>query len=93
MSENCQAVIGFLIPRQACKNLAETHCENCKIPICAKHTQIDSSGALCPVCALPYDLKHFKLNEQIRFSAEDLEQFSEAWRKQKGQQGGWVDFT
>jgi len=93
MEKNCQAIIGFLVPRRSCRNAAETHCAKCKTEICYIHAQIETSGVLCPACARPKELQQFNLAQDIYFNEDDLIDFAEQYRKQSKAQGDWVDFT
>jgi hypothetical protein len=93
MSEYCQAIVGYLVPRRSCRNLPDARCIKCQASICHDHARINQAGVLCTACALPESLKGFELKNEVWFTPEDLSSFSEAWRKQKGAQGGWVDFT
>lgn len=93
MSDTCQAIIGFLVPRRSCRNLAETHCNKCKTAICYEHTQVETAGTLCLACALPTPLSQFKLEDDVYFSEDDLLNFAETHRKQAKARGDWIDFT
>lgn len=93
MSQTCQAIVGYLVPRRSCQNLPDTRCIQCQAAICHEHARIDKAGVLCVACALPGPLKGFELSKEVWFTPEDLASFSEAWRQQKGARGGWVDFT
>lgn len=92
MSQSCQAVIGYLIPRRSCRNLPDTQCSRCKTQLCFEHARIEKGGTLCPACSLPEALEGQNLNDEVYFSESDLLTFAEAFRRQKGQQG-WVEFT
>ena len=93
MQKNCQAIVGFLVPRRSCRNPADTQCENCKTAICYSHAEIATAGALCPVCARPKELREFNLEQELYFNEDDLLNFAEQYRKQSRDQGDWVDFT
>lgn len=93
MSDTCQAIVGFLVPRRSCRNVADTSCVKCKTRICHVHARIEKGGSHCPACALPSALQGFRLEEDVYFSEEDLLNFAETYRKQAKNRGDWVDFT
>lgn len=93
MSDSCQAIVGFLVPRRSCRNLADTQCRKCQTPICHAHTKIQTGGSHCTTCALPETLQGFRLDEDVYFSEDDLLTFADKYRKQAKNRGDWVDFT
>lgn len=90
---NCQAIVGFLVPRRSCRNLADSQCSKCRTAICFEHARIEAAGTLCLACALPQQLQGFQLADEVYFSEEDLLDFAEKYRKQAQSQGDWIDFT
>lgn len=89
----CQAIIGFLIPRRSCEQKADTQCAKCQTPICHAHGQIESAGVLCPVCHQAPELQAFELKDDIYFDESDLLAFAEQHQQQARAQGSWIDFT
>lgn len=93
MAEQCQAVIGYLVPRRSCTQPSVGSCSKCRTPICQEHGTIDSSGMLCPVCTHPDLWQGIDLSAQPFFNEADLQVFAEAYRTQKGQRDPWIEFT
>lgn len=93
MHETCQAIVGFLVPRRSCRNLADTQCKRCGVAICYEHARVETAGTLCTACARPQPLGQFKLEEEVYFSEDDLLDFANTYRKQAKARGDWIDFT
>ena len=93
MSNKCEALVGYLLPRKSCENPSETKCSKCTVPICYQHAEIDAAGTLCPACMLPSSMRPSKKSTDLHLSEADLKSFAEAYRQQKSEHGGWIEFT
>lgn len=91
MSEKCQAIVGYLLPRKSCTLAPTTTCSKCRVAICHRHAEITPSGTVCSSCLLPNNMKP-KATE-LEFTEEDLLAFAEAYRQEKNASGGWIEFT
>lgn len=91
--QKCEAIIGFLVPRQSCERAAETVCVKCKTQICHLHGTIESAGVLCPACHRAPELQSFDLKSDVYFDEADLLAFAEQHQHQAKAQGSWIDFT
>ena len=50
MAEQCEMIIGFLIPHR-CENPALGHCSQCGRGFCDEHIQVTPSGLICLACS------------------------------------------
>lgn len=89
MSEKCEAIIGFLVPRTGCNNLADTKCTKCNRKICHEHSIIKPSGVYCTSCGAPDKIVQ-KLDRDIYFTNEDIDNFASL---DKEDSDVWLDFT
>jgi hypothetical protein len=91
MAEQCEMVIGFLVPHR-CENPVLGHCVKCGLGFCDEHMQVNPGGLICLACsqgltqpvALPVTAQNFTADDLNTFRAasiwdqeDDVDMFSD----------------
>jgi hypothetical protein len=77
MAEQCEMIIGFLVPHR-CENPVLGHCIQCGRGFCDEHVQVDPTGLVCLACSQGLDQPVVLPVTAQTFSADDLTTFRAA---------------
>jgi hypothetical protein len=87
MAEQCEMIIGFLVPHR-CEKPALGHCAKCGRGFCDEHLLSEAGGQICVACqqglsqpvALPITARSFTAEDILLFNAVNTPDFADESR-------------
>jgi hypothetical protein len=77
MADQCEMIIGYLVPHR-CENPSLGTCTNCGRGYCDEHTNQTGKGRICLACQLGLEMPVALPIAAATFTSTDLEDFNRA---------------